>query len=181
MLSRVVRSLATMLIGVLLVFLPENAVELLIRVLGVAFLLPALISVVKLFTTRNDAKTFAKVAISVINIGCIAFGTWLLVSPKTFAELFILLLGVALLFFGLFQLFVVFSKRSVKPMHWGFLIVPLLTVVTSVVVLANPFETVSVVSVVIGVCAFVTGCSDLVISLVIGKSKSTDVEKTVDL
>ena len=180
MLSNVIRSLATMLIGVLLLFLPENAVELLIRVLGVAFLLPALISVVKLFTTRNDAKTFAKVAISVINIGCIAFGTWLLVSPKTFAELFILLLGVALLFFGLFQLFVVFSKRSVN-MHWGFLIVPLLTVVTSVVVLANPFETVSVVSVVIGVCAFVTGCSDLVISLVIGKSKSTDVEKTVDL
>ena len=61
-------------------------------------------------------------------------------------------------------------------MHWGFLITPFLLAVAAIIVLANPFGTLEAVSVMLGICAIVSGLSDLVISIIAGKKAGTDVE-----
>ncbi|MDO5461090.1 MAG: DUF308 domain-containing protein [Bacteroidales bacterium] len=176
MLNKVVRSMATMLVGFLLVFLPESAMGLIIRVVGAAFFLPALISAIRLYMSRNQVDTMRLIAIAVIDLGSMVFGVWLMVAPTTFAELFITLLGIALLVFAVFQVFVVYSAQKYRPMHWGFLITPFLLAVAAIIVLANPFGTLEAVSVMLGICAIVSGLSDLVISIIAGKKAGTDVE-----
>lgn len=177
MLNKVVRSLATVVVGVLLILLPGSAMDWIIRIVGAAFFLPAVISVVKLYTSRHSAATIQLVAISVIDVGSIAFGLWLMIAPATFAQLFVMLLGIALLLFSLFQLFVVFSTHKTTPLHWGFLIAPLLLAVAAVVILANPFDAVSAASVMLGICAVVTGLSDLVISIMVNRNNGSQIQK----
>ena len=174
MLNRIIRSVATVLIGLLLVFMPDGAMGFIVRVVGAAFFVPAMVSLVKLYVSRRETAALPMVAVGVVGLGCAAFGLWLMVAPETFAGLFVTLLGVALLLFALFQLFVLFAVKRSGASRWGFVVVPLLLVVASVVVLANPFETVTAVSVLLGVCAVLSGISDILIYTFAGVKKSAE-------
>lgn len=177
MLNRIIRSVATVLIGLLLVFMPDGAMGVIVRVVGAAFFVPAMVSLIKLYVSRRETAVLPMVAMGVVGLGCAAFGFWLMVAPETFAGLFVTLLGVALLLFAMFQLFVVFVAKRTGAFRWGIVVVPLLLVVASVVVLANPFETVEVVSVFLGVCAVLSGISDIVIYAVMGEKRSVETSE----
>lgn len=178
MVINITRSLFAVLVGVLLIVLKDSAMPFLVRLLGLAFLFPALVSVINLFMTRKGAALFPLVMISVIDVGSIAFGVWLLVSPMTFLGLLAVILAVALLGFSLFQIYSVVSVRRSLHSPWGLLVTPLLLAVASIVVLANPFGTIATVSVILGVCAVVAGLSDIVIYIIARKNA---VEEVTDI
>lgn len=175
MIINITRSLFAVLVGVLLIILKDSAMPFLVRLLGLAFLFPALVSVINLFMTRKGAALFPLVMISIIDVGSIAFGVWLLVSPMTFLGLLAVILAVVLLGFSLFQIYSVVSVRRSLRSAWGLLVTPLLLAVASIVVLANPFGTIATVSVILGACAVVAGLSDIVIYLIARKSVVEDV------
>ena len=49
MTNNVIRSVAIMLLGLVLIFMSDGAMALLIRLIGAAFFLPALVSIINLY------------------------------------------------------------------------------------------------------------------------------------
>ena len=103
--NSVIRSLSAVLIGVLLIVLKDSAMPFLVRLVGVAFFLPALISVINIYSTRKGAPLFPMVLMSIVDVGSMLFGLWLIIFPITFIELFVGMLAVALFCFSLFQIY----------------------------------------------------------------------------
>lgn len=175
--NSLIRSLSAVMIGVLLVFLKESAMPILVRLVGVAFFLPALVSIINVYMTRREAPAFPSLLISIVDIGSMFFGLWLLVSPVMFLEFFVVMLALVLLGFSLFQIFMVLAARRYNGMHWGFLTMPSLLAVFSVVILVNPFGTVTTATMILGVCAIVSGVSDILIYLLTKRNTVKDVEE----
>ena len=177
MTNNVIRSMATMLIGLLMIFLSESSMSIIIRVSGAAFFLPALVSMITLYVSQKEGSVIPKVLISVIDVGSMAFGIWLMVDPMNFENLFTMLLGVILVVFALFQVIMIISaqKHAIVPMY--LLAIPLLLVVAGIIIMTNPFDVSSSTSILFGVCAFFGGLSDLLISLKAGKgAKAVEVK-----
>lgn len=165
MMNNIVRGIATLLVGVLLVVMNGGAIIFLVRLIGFAFLLPALVSAVNLLVGRKGRFSFQEVAVSVVDVGCIAFGIWLVFAPETFVELVVVLLALVILFYALFQLYKLFLAHKYVRVHWGYTVVPLSLVAVAVVALAVPGITLSFITVMIGISAIVSGLSDILISL----------------
>lgn len=174
--NSIVRSLFAITIGLLLVFLKESAMPFMVRLVGVAFFLPALVSIINVYVTRKGAPLLPMALMSVVDIGSMAFGAWLMFFPLTFLELFVVLMAVLLLGFSLFQAFVVLSLRN-AGVRWGLLVVPLVLAVASVIMLSNPFGTISTASLVLGIAIAASGFSDLFIYLLLGKGVRGSLQK----
>ncbi len=172
--NSVIRGLATMLVGLLLLFVSDSALPLLIRVTGAVFFLPALVSMVNIYISRAETAIVPKVLMSLINIGSMAFGLWLMILPDTFIELFTTLLAIILFVFALYQVIVIVAAQRHTRISLGMLVAPLLLIVAAVVILAVPFETAATISVVFGICAIIAGISDIVISLNIKKKSANN-------
>ena len=165
----IIRGLAIMLVGLLLMFMSDSAMPLLIRVTGAVFFLPALVSMVNLYITRGETAMLPKILISLINIGCMAFGLWLMILPETFMNLFTTLLAVLLFVFALYQVIVLVAAHRRMQVSWGMIVAPLLLIVASIIMFTVSFDDAATVSVVVGICAVVAGLSDIVISLSVRK------------
>ncbi len=169
MANNVIRSLATMLIGLLMIFVSDSALPIIIRISGAAFFLPALVSIITVYVSRKESSVIPKVLITIIDVGSMAFGVWLIADPVNFVDLFTILLGVILILFALFQVVMIVTaqKHSIVPL--SLLAIPLLLVVAGIIIMTDPFDASSTTSVVFGICAALAGLSDLLISLKIGK------------
>ena len=165
----IIRGLAIMLVGLLLMFMSDSAMPLLIRVTGAVFFLPALVSMVNLYITRGETAMLPKILISLINIGCMAFGLWLMILPETFMNLFTTLLAVLLFVFALYQVIVLVAAHRRMQVSWGMIVAPLLLIVASVIMFTVSFDDAATMSIVFGICAVVAGLSDIVISLSVRK------------
>ena len=165
----IIRGLAIMLVGLLLMFMSDSAMPLLIRVTGAVFFLPALVSMVNLYITRGETAMLPKILISLINIGCMAFGLWLMILPETIMNLFTTLLAVLLFVFALYQVIVLVAAHRRMQVSWGMIVAPLLLIVASVIMFTVSFDDAATVSIVFGICAVVAGLSDIVISLSVRK------------
>ena len=165
----IIRGLAIMLVGLLLMFMSDSAMPLLIRVTGAVFFLPALVSMVNLYITRTETSMLPKILISLINIGCMAFGLWLMILPETFMDFFTTLLAVLLFVFALYQVIVLVAAHKRMQISWGMIAAPLLLIVASIIMFAVSFDDAATVSIVFGICAVVAGLSDIVISLSVKK------------
>ena len=168
----VIRGLATMLIGLLLLFVSDSALPLLIQVTGAIFFLPALVSMVNLYISRNETSLVPKVLMTLINVGSMAFGLWLMIVPSTFVELFTTLLAIVLFLFALYQVIVIVAAQRKMAIPMTLLIAPLILIVVAVVVLTASFESDSEISVLFGICAVLAGISDILIALKIKKNIS---------
>lgn len=175
MVNSIVRSIVVMLIGVLLIFWSSALAVLSIRIVGAAFFLPAAVSLVSVL--RGSGARFSKALISVIDVGSMAFGLWLLISPSGFVALFVKVLAALLLLFAVFQVVQVAlaRRRGVVP-AWAY-VVPLLLFVVVAVLLLSSLSLLEGLSVLFGVVAVISGASDLIISLRMRKVKEvTSVE-----
>lgn len=180
MTNGVIRSVVIMLIGLLLIFLNVDGTRLLIRVLGVAFFLPALVSMINLYISRAQGKMLSKVLISVINVGSMAFGLWLMVAPTAFEGMFVKLMAALLLLFAVYQVVVIAMEQRNQVVPIWMFIAPLLLVVAAILLLSLQFDSLKTLSIIFGVMALVSGISDLVILLRLkknSKSSATGVVK----
>ena len=175
--DNIIRGLLLTLVGALLISLSESAMPLLVRFLGLTFFLPALLSLVNLHVKRKGIPMFPMFMVFVINVGSVVLGVWMLLFPRTFLELFVIMLALILLGISLLQIYVVMSSSLSGRKKWGILTVPLLLTVTSIVLLFKPFAAVSTVSIIIGACLVASGLSDVVIVLLARKRSLTGLQK----
>lgn len=165
----IVRNLVIILVGVMLVFMNESTMPLLIRVVGVLFVVPAFISLANMLIARKDG-TVALFPV-LVNVGSMALGLWLLFSPEVFEALFFKLLAVALFASSIYRLYYLFRLRKTMPVSWQMALSPLLMTVVSVVLFINPFKTVATFVLLLGLCAVFIGFSDIFLLLLLGNRK----------
>lgn len=175
--GNVIRGLLVTLVGVLLISLSESAMPFLVRLLGLAFFLPALVSLVNLYAKRKGVALIPMFAMSVINIGSALLGIWLFMFPRTFLEFFVIMLALILLCMSLLQMYMVVSSSLPGRKKWGLLVTPLFLSVMSIVLLFKPFAAVSTVSIIIGICLAVSGLSDVIIMLLAKKRSVAGLQK----
>ena len=175
--NSVIRSLSAVLIGLLLIIFKDSAVPFLVRMIGAAFFFPALISMINVYAQRKSAPLFSTVLMSIADVGSMLLGLWLIISPKMFLEMFVVVLAIALLCFSLFQIFnTLFFYGNLKG-RWGVLLMPLLLTLFSVVVLFKPFAVISTATVVLGWCAVFSGVSDIFIYLLVRRKALNYLKK----
>ena len=183
MIGGIFRSLVALFTGVMLVCFNQEVVPLLIRVVGLAFFLPAFLSLVRVYFAKGAAvnASLSQALISMLDVLRLVFGAWLIFYPVAFVNVFVVLAAGVLMLFSLYQIVVSVSKSKYLPWRFGLVVTPAVMLLASIVVMLNPFKTMTVASVVVGVCAIISGVSDIVISVLVkkyGKEASGNGEVT---
>lgn len=173
MANSVIRGIAVMLIGVLLMFWSENLVNLFIRLLGVAFLLPALVSLVNVHFSHWQGGVFPKVLVTLVDLGSMAFGIWMLVSPAGFVTLLVKVLALLLLLFAVFRMVLLAMAQRVCAVSLWMYLFPLMLVVASIVLFVSTFAVLETFSFLFGIVAALSGLSDIVMSVLLKKRQGS--------
>ena len=174
----VVRSIVVMLAGVLLMFWSESVANVFIRIVGVAFFLPAFVSILQVALSKVRGGGISRILVSTIDVGSMAFGLWLMVAPASFETLIVRVFAVVSLFLAIYQIVMFFVARRRLALSGWALLVPLLLIAGSVLLFNSPLRPLKVLSVAFGVVLLLSGVLDLVVTLKLGhlaKLSRTDV------
>lgn len=184
MLNVVIRSVATILVGILLVVQRDVIMPVIVQCVGIAFILPGIIALVSLFVGSPSKKQRTSLVMPIItSVGSIALGVWLLSVPLFFVAIFMNLLGVLLLLLGIYQITMLLMSKKYCNVAIYLFFMPLLLVVLGIFVLLKPFGAASLPFLLVGIGAIVGGLSDLISSLVVRRSNRNrqvllDLERT---
>ncbi len=157
--NSILRSVCSLVIGVLLVVWPETAMIYLVITIGVLFLIPGLVSMLGYFAHRTGEveQTFPVAA-----LGSALFGLWLMIMPAFFVSILMYILGAFLVLAGIQLISSLVSVRRASMVPVGFFVVPVLILLAGILVLLNPFATASVPFIILGVSCICYSLSDLI-------------------
>ncbi len=173
-------SICALIIGVLLVVWPGEAVRYLVITIGVLFLLPGLIGVFGyLATAKRREEAGIRSAFPVAAVGSALLGFWLMIMPDFFITTLMYVLGVLLVLAGLSQLFNFISVRNFTKVPFLMYVVPVLVLLAGIVVLANPFQAAAVPFIILGISSIVYALTDL-FRLIRYKKKVLDKEVEIE-
>ena len=182
MLNLFIRSISTLVIGILLLMFREQALPFIVMCVGVCFILPALfILALTLIPSlkRFGASTANAVVMPVIAVGSLLLGLWMFFSPGFFVTILMFVLGGVMTFMGIMQMIALFmAPAGLSPLLF---IMPAIISVSGITILLYPFETASVPFVILGVAAIVSAVSDIINTIFIGylqkkNKKNTEVQ-----
>ena len=160
MLSVVLRSLSSVVVGLLLVVYKDAVMPFIVPLIGVAFVLPGLVSIgVRLFAARDGEIPLISIGL-ITSLGSVAFGMWLLFAPAFFVAILMSMLGVALLLAGAFQIVTLVRLRryDITPSIYYY-VMPCIIVLLGIFILVNPSGTASLSFWLIGIGAVLAGVS----------------------
>ncbi|MCC8143903.1 MAG: DUF308 domain-containing protein [Tannerellaceae bacterium] len=154
-----IRSIFTILLGILLAVWPEAAITYLVVTIGILFLIPGVLTLVKYFT-QDRGKT--SVIFPIEAAGSILFGGWLVIMPQFFVNIIMYLLGALLILGGIQQLIFLVSARKTHIVPVGFFIMPVLIVLTGILIMAYPFSIAATTFIVFGAASIIYGVSEFI-------------------
>lgn len=154
----IVRCLAAVIIGILLITWPEAAVVYLVIAIGAMFFLPSLFSLMGYFLKGRQLGMY----FPIISLGSLLFGFWLMISPVFFVGILMYVLGVVLMFAGISQIVGLLNARTYAVVSWGFYAIPVLILLAGLVVLVNPFAIATIPFIILGISSVVYGVNELV-------------------
>ncbi len=157
--NSILRSVCSLVIGVLLVVWPETAMIYLVITIGVLFLIPGLVSMLGYFAHRTGE---VKQTFPVAALGSALFGLWLMIMPAFFVSILMYILGAFLVLAGIQLISSLVSVRRTSMVPVGFFVVPVLILLAGILVLLNPFATASVPFIILGVSCICYSLSDLI-------------------
>ncbi len=159
--SSIVAAAVTILLGLMLVLVPNRSIRFLCGLLGTALLVTGLIYILGWFAKRRDGFP---VWFLIPGLLLAALGLWLLSSPASVIVLIQFSFAAVLLFHGVIDLQGAVSlMRQGWPRWWIDLALAVLTLVLGGVVLFNPFGTMEALTILIGLSLVYDGISDLVL------------------
>lgn len=157
--SSILAAAVTILLGVLLVFWPNQSVGLMCRLLGIAVAVTGVIYTLGWF---NRHKTGAPVYLVIPGLILLALGLWLITMPESVVLLIQYIFGVILLLHGLVDLQSAVVLMCYKAERWWLdMVLTLLTVALGLLIIFNPFGTFATLAMLIGFSLIFDGASDI--------------------
>lgn len=167
--NSLLRSVFSLVIGVLLVIWPEAAMEYLIITIGVLFVIPGLISLLGYFAHRTEVVSSV---FPVASLGSALLGLWLMIMPRFFVNILMYILGAILVLAGIQLIVGLISARRSHVVPVGYYIMPMLILLAGVLVLLNPFTTASIPFIILGVSCIFYSISDIITYFVFYRQNS---------
>lgn len=155
-----IRVIVAIIIGLVLVIWPDMAGDYLVITIGVLFMIPGIIGLVKYFTVNNKAGISKSFPLEFV--GSLLFGLWLVIMPGFFADILMILLGVILVVAGIQQVYSLIVTRRWMAVPGGFFIVPTLILIMGVVILFDPTTARHTAFIIIGITCLVYAAAELV-------------------
>ena len=156
-----IRILFALVIGLVLVLWPNTAASYIVITVGVAFLIPGVISLFGYFG-RKKSEDGVSPRFPIEGVGSLLFGLWLIVMPEFFADVLMFLLGFILIMGGVQQIASLSMARRWTPVPGIFYLVPSLILIAGVIALFNPTGVRSTAFIIIGITSIVYAVSELI-------------------
>lgn len=170
----VVSSLCALVIGILLVVWPEEAIIYLVITVGVLFLLPGLMGLFSYVFSRRRGDEIQR-TFPIIALGSALLGFWLMIMPDFFVKILMYLLGVLLILGSLSQLMNFISVRKIVKVPVFLYLISVLILAAGIVILFNPFTAAAVPFIVLGVSAIIYALNDLIRLLFYYRKRNKDI------
>lgn len=156
-------SLCALIIGVLLVVWPGAAINYLVIIIGVLFLLPGVLGLLSYAAAvHKKEQEGINIGFPVVALGSTLFGFWLMINPAFFVSILMYVLGALLVFGGLLQIMNLTSLKAYAHVPLVVFAIPVLVLAAGITVLCNPFEAATVPFIVLGVSGIIYGGTDLI-------------------
>ncbi len=175
--NSVISSVCALIIGVLLVVWPEAAMLYLIIVIGVLFLVPAVVSIYGYFAHRSGE---VKQMFPIAALGSALFGLWLIIMPGFFVSILMYVLGACLVLAGIHLIVCLISARSNEVVSLAYFILPVVILLAGILVLLNPFASATIPFVILGISCIFYSLSDLINYLKF-RRRNADIEEVTPI
>lgn len=156
-----IRILFALIIGLVLVIWPDAAVNYILITIGVAFLVPGIISLWSYFARKININEKA-VRFPIEGVGSVLFGLWLIILPDFFADVLMFLLGFIIVMGGVQQLAFLLLARRWMIVPNAFYVVPSLILIAGIVALFNPTGVRNTAFMIIGITGLIYSISELI-------------------
>ena len=156
-----IRILFALVIGLVLVLWPDAAANYIVITVGVAFLLPGVISLISYFGQKKPTDGMP-LRFPVEGIGSFLFGLWLIVIPDFFADVLMFLLGFILMMGGVHQIASLSMARRWMSVPGVYYLVPSLILIAGIVALFNPTGVRNTAFIIIGISSLIYSLSELI-------------------
>ncbi len=160
-------SLAFILLGLALLLWPEVSLRVVCYLFGALILLKGLLSIWAY--VRAEERFFFSYFTLLFGVAASALGVFLLIKPDTVVSVLPILIGLFIVFDGVVRLQSAFDlKRAGFTAWWSFLLLALLSAVLGVLMIWNPFATVQVLVMAIGIILLIEGALNLISAIYAG-------------
>ena len=159
--TSIIRGVFAIVLGLVLIIWPEATITYLVMTIGILFILPGAISAISYFSRPKD-EFGEKPMFPVEAAGSILLGAWLVIMPEFFVNILMYVLGAILVVAGSHQLISLITVRKWAPVPFGFYLMPTLTFVAGIMILAYPFGAAANTFVIFGIASLYYGCCELI-------------------
>lgn len=148
-LAPLLRALILVIVGVILVLYSGDALTTILRIIGIGLLLVGVIGVAGYFLGKDkNIRSFWRMLVAAVET---IIGIVILASPKFVLSLYPIVVGVLIILNGLSNLLSAHGMKQREDRSWKvMLILALITIILGIIVICNPFATVSALTSVIG-------------------------------
>ena len=156
----ILSSIIALVLGLVLVLWPGDALRIMVVAVGVLFLAAGVVSLVAYLSNsrhKDDTQRFP-----IEGGGSLLFGVLLVVMPDFFVKALLIILGVLLMLAGLQQLVFLTSIRKQAPVSPLFYILPALVLAGGAVVTFKSFDVAKAAFVICGAISIVYGLSGII-------------------
>lgn len=159
-----------LILGLVLVLWPDSAINYLVILIGVLFLVPGLIALVGYLT--RDKKHHAEAVFPIDGAGSLLLGLWLVIMPTFFVNILMYVLGILLIIGGIQQLVTLNQARKWTQVSSLFYIIPILILLCGILILFKPFQVMETAFILFGITSMIYGISELVNAIRFRKPKN---------
>ncbi len=156
--SGIIRAAIAILIGCIMIIKPGTSLIFLVKVIAAVMIASGIVSLAYGIANRRNGGLGLLVFNTVVDI---LIGVLLFCFPAAVASVVIILIGVVLILFGLFQIAAMASASSFITLGFWTFILPVICTLGGGLVLFNPFGTASTLTLVAGIAILVYGISEL--------------------
>lgn len=155
--------LISLAIGITSIAIPDNFLKIVIMSIGIMFSISGLVILLLRLKNKSEKKFIQVMGIIGSSI-ILLFGLTLAIFPSTFIEIFIIILGVMLIFGGVTQLIMSLNFQPLTTTAKVFLGFSLLMIIAGTIMALNPFDAAKGITLYFGVIMIIFGMTNFMMS-----------------
>jgi uncharacterized membrane protein HdeD (DUF308 family) len=162
--SMMLPGIMTLVIGILIVMNPGGTVETIIKVVGWILIVAGAVSILGFALDKQKGiKSYGDIVVGVL---VLAMGIILVITPKTFISFIGIIFGILLLVHGIYQIVTGFRNKGYQDSKWTHaMIFGLICIVLALIIIINPFASISSLMTLIGISLIVDGVSCIALAI----------------
>ncbi len=175
--SSIFRAVCAIAVGILLLKYPQDGVTWLTQAIGALFLLSGVIALLAYWQAKRHAGEYivtdregrvvsgSQPTFPIVGIGSVILGLVLVLTPDSFVNGLMYILGIIMVLGGINLLMSLVSIRRLGSVPFAFWITPSVILLVGLFVLLKPMESAELPLIILGWCSLLYGATELINAL----------------